>query len=83
MACWSAGFGALNVANALADAGLEPAAPLLVILDELWRALRAGQGMVDRVDGADAPEPQPGRRPGDDLAHDERPRGAPARRRTA
>jgi len=51
MACWSSGFGALNVANALADAGLEPQRHVLVILDELWRALRAGQGMVDRVDG--------------------------------
>lgn len=51
MACWSTGFGALNVANALADAGLEPQRHVLVILDELWRALRAGQGMVDRVDG--------------------------------
>jgi len=51
MACWSTGFGALNVANALADAGLAPQQRVLVILDELWRALRAGQGMVDRVDG--------------------------------
>lgn len=51
MACWSTGFGALNVANALADAGLQPQRRVLVILDELWRALRAGQGMVDRVDG--------------------------------
>jgi hypothetical protein len=50
MACWSTGFGALNVANALTDAGLEPQRHVLVILDELWRALRAGQGMVDRVD---------------------------------
>jgi hypothetical protein len=51
MACWSTGFGALNVANTLADAGLEPQRHVLVVLDELWRALRAGQGMVDRVDG--------------------------------
>jgi hypothetical protein len=51
MACWATGFGALNVANALADAGLEPQRHVLVILDELWRALRAGRGMVDRVDG--------------------------------
>jgi len=50
MACWSTGFGSLNVANALTDAGLEPQQHALVILDELWQALRAGQGMVDRVD---------------------------------
>lgn len=50
LACWSAGFGSVNVANALADAGLEPRRHYFVILDELWRALRAGRGMVDRVD---------------------------------
>ncbi|MFE3459960.1 ATP/GTP-binding protein [Nocardiopsis aegyptia] len=50
LACWSAGFGTVNVANALADAGLEPRRHYFVILDELWRALRAGSGMVDRVD---------------------------------
>lgn len=50
LACWSAGFGMVNVANALADAGLEPRRHYFVILDELWRALRAGRGMVDRVD---------------------------------
>ena len=50
MACWSCGFGAINVAHALCDAGLEPQRHYFVILDELWRALRAGQGMVDRVD---------------------------------
>ena len=51
LACWSAGFGTINVANALADAGLEPRRHYFVVLDELWRALRAGRGMVDRVDG--------------------------------
>jgi hypothetical protein len=50
MACWSYGFGAINVANALADAGVEPQRHNFVILDELWRALRGGRGMVDRVD---------------------------------
>ncbi|MFB8764034.1 ATP/GTP-binding protein [Nocardiopsis alba] len=50
LACWSAGFGTVNVAHALADAGLEPRRHYFVILDELWRALRAGKGMVDRVD---------------------------------
>jgi hypothetical protein len=50
LACWSAGFGTVNVANALADTHLEPRRHYFVVLDELWRALRAGRGMVDRVD---------------------------------
>jgi hypothetical protein len=50
MACWSTGFGMVNVATALADAGLERERHYFVILDELWRALRSGAGMVDRVD---------------------------------
>ncbi len=50
LACWSQGCGTVNVAGALADAGLEPRRHYFVILDELWRALRAGRGMVDRVD---------------------------------
>ncbi|CAN7552388.1 ATP/GTP-binding protein [Pseudarthrobacter oxydans] len=50
LACWSYGFGTVNVANALADAGLEPRRNYFVVLDELWRALRSGKGMVDRVD---------------------------------
>lgn len=50
LACWSAGFGTVNVANALAAAGLEPQRHYFVVLDELWRALRAGRGMVDRID---------------------------------
>jgi len=50
MACWSTGFGVVNIAHALADAGLEPDRQYFVVMDEMWRALRAGSGMVDRID---------------------------------
>lgn len=50
LACWSSGFATVNVAQALADAGLEPQRHYFVILDELWQALRSGSGIVDRVD---------------------------------
>ena len=40
----SYGFGAINIANVLADAGLEPRRHYFIVLDELWRALRAGRG---------------------------------------
>lgn len=50
LACWSSGFATVNVAQALADAGLESQRHYFVILDELWQALRSGSGMVERVD---------------------------------
>ncbi|TCO41073.1 hypothetical protein EV646_116165 [Kribbella antiqua] len=50
LACWSTGFAAVNVAQVLADAGLEPRRNYFVVLDELWRALRSGRGIVDRID---------------------------------
>jgi hypothetical protein len=50
LACWSAGFGSVAVGHALADAGLEPRRHHLIVMDELWRALRGGRGLVDRVD---------------------------------
>jgi hypothetical protein len=50
LACWSAGFGSVEVGHILADAGLEPRRHHLIVMDEAWRALRGGRGMVDRVD---------------------------------
>lgn len=50
LVCWSYGSTAVSAAKALADAGLEPRRTYLLIMDELWRALRAAAFMVDRVD---------------------------------
>jgi len=48
--CWAVGFGAITRGQVLAECGLEPLRHWFVPMDELWRPLRAGEGMVDRVD---------------------------------
>ncbi|WP_431030934.1 ATP/GTP-binding protein [Plantibacter sp. RU18] len=50
LASWSAGFAGVKIAQILADAGLEPRRNYVVVLDEFWRALRVGRGIVDRAD---------------------------------
>lgn len=51
VSCWSQGFGAIEASQTLADAGLAPQRHYYAVLDELWRVLRAGAGMVERLDG--------------------------------
>lgn len=50
LACWSYGFSQVNTAQSLSDAGLTPPRHYFIVMDELWRILRAGVGMVDRID---------------------------------
>jgi hypothetical protein len=51
LASWSETFGAIEAANALADAGLAPQRHYLTVLDERWRAIRLeGAGLVDKAD---------------------------------
>jgi hypothetical protein len=51
LASWSEMFSTIEAANALADADLEPQRNYLVVLDEMWRAMRLeGAGLVDKAD---------------------------------
>jgi hypothetical protein len=50
IACWAQGFGTVDAAQALADAGVEERRHYFVVNDEMWRALRLGHGLVDRYD---------------------------------
>jgi hypothetical protein len=47
---WSYGFGVVDAASALADAGAGPRRSYLGIMDELWRALRGAPGLVEYAD---------------------------------
>ncbi len=50
LATWAEGFSAIEAHQALAAHGLRRKKKFFVVMDELWRVLRASKGMVDRVD---------------------------------
>lgn len=50
LACWSYGFATVEIAQSLADAGLAPRRRYQIVMDELWRILRASSGLVERID---------------------------------
>lgn len=52
LAIWNLGFGKVELHQQLADLGLVKRQNWLIVMDELWRALRLGKGMVDRVDSS-------------------------------
>jgi hypothetical protein len=47
---WSYGFGCVDAASALAEAGGGPRRSYLGVMDELWRALRGAPGLVEHAD---------------------------------
>ena len=50
LASWSYGFATVEIAQVLADAGVAPRRHYNVIMDEMWRIMRASSGLVDRID---------------------------------
>lgn len=50
LVCWTYGSAAVSAAKYLADAGLAPRRTYALLMDEMWKALRAAPFMVDRVD---------------------------------
>jgi hypothetical protein len=49
LATWNEAYGTVWAANALADAGVAEQRHTVIVLDELWRVLSSGPGMVDRI----------------------------------
>ncbi len=47
---WAYGFGQVEAAHRMADLGLAPQRTFFAVMDEMWRALRVGHGLVDRAD---------------------------------
>jgi len=62
----------VDLTQALADEGVERRIHQLVIMDELWRPMRAAPRMVQRIDSLTTVEPHEGRGHDEVHAHDER-----------
>ncbi|WP_343076238.1 ATP/GTP-binding protein [Natronoglycomyces albus] len=50
LSTWSYGFGSIDAAHLLADEGVAPKRTFFTVLDEMWRVLRVGSGLIDRAD---------------------------------
>jgi hypothetical protein len=50
LATWDECFSAVEAAHRLADEGIAPRRTFFLVLDELWRPLRVGEGLVDHMD---------------------------------
>lgn len=50
LVCWSYGAAAIQGAKVMADAGLAKQRIYLMVMDELWRVIRASSLMVERID---------------------------------
>ncbi len=50
LSTWAYGFGMVDAAAALAAEGLAPRRNYFAVMDELWRALRGGPGLVEHAD---------------------------------
>jgi len=50
LATWAFGFASVDAAAALSDAGLGEQRRHLMVMDELWRALRGAPGLVEHAD---------------------------------
>jgi hypothetical protein len=50
LSTWAYGFAMIDAAAALAEAGVAPRRRHVVVMDELWRALRGSPGLVEHAD---------------------------------
>jgi hypothetical protein len=50
LSTWAYGFAMIDASAALSDAGIAPRRQYLVVMDELWRALRGSPGLVEHAD---------------------------------